>query len=124
MSFTSGVFIRFNFSPPAGISSILFETRLGCLQEEIPKDTLRFITAVNNMLTLSETVVLFPRWSRGVLPLWNRFVQAWDDLYDVGTVQQQQENMNYSFRFGHNIDNFLIYVFFYGSQDPHRQESG
>ncbi|XP_073318464.1 sterol 26-hydroxylase, mitochondrial [Pagrus major] len=66
-----------------GISSILFETRLGCLQEEIPKDTLRFINAVNNMLTLSETVVLFPRWSRGVLPFWNRFVQAWDDLYDV-----------------------------------------
>ncbi|XP_074520526.1 sterol 26-hydroxylase, mitochondrial [Halichoeres trimaculatus] len=66
-----------------GISSILFETRLGCLQEEIPEDTLRFISAVNDMLELSETVVLFPRWSRGVLPFWRRFVQAWDDLYDV-----------------------------------------
>ncbi|KAK5847483.1 hypothetical protein PBY51_016605 [Eleginops maclovinus] len=66
-----------------GISAILFETRLGCLQEDIPPDTLRFITAANDMLTLSETVVLFPRWSRGVLPFWRRFVQAWDDLYDV-----------------------------------------
>nr|XP_046238048.1 sterol 26-hydroxylase, mitochondrial [Scatophagus argus] len=66
-----------------GICSILFETRLGCLLEEIPKDTLRFITGVNNMLTLSETVVLLPHWSRGVLPFWKRFVQAWDDLYDV-----------------------------------------
>uniref|UniRef100_UPI0037E7DECE sterol 26-hydroxylase, mitochondrial isoform X2 n=1 Tax=Semicossyphus pulcher TaxID=241346 RepID=UPI0037E7DECE len=66
-----------------GISSILFETRLGCLQEEIPEDTLRFINAANDMLTLSETVVLFPRWSRGVLPFWRRFVQAWDDLFDV-----------------------------------------
>ncbi|KAM9334308.1 sterol 26-hydroxylase, mitochondrial [Symphorus nematophorus] len=66
-----------------GISSILFETRLGCLQEEIPKDTLRFIAATSNMLTLSETVVLFPKWSRGVLPFWKRFVQAWDDLYHV-----------------------------------------
>ncbi|XP_034533404.1 cytochrome P450 27C1 [Notolabrus celidotus] len=66
-----------------GISSILFETRLGCLQEEIPKDTLRFISAVSDMLSLSETVVLFPRWSRSVLPFWRRFVQAWDDLYDV-----------------------------------------
>ncbi|XP_068446936.1 sterol 26-hydroxylase, mitochondrial [Clinocottus analis] len=66
-----------------GISSILFETSLGCLQDEIPPDTLRFITAVNDMLTLSETVVLFPRWSRGVLPYWSRFVQAWDDLYGV-----------------------------------------
>ncbi|XP_034052681.1 cytochrome P450 27C1 [Gymnodraco acuticeps] len=66
-----------------GISSILFETRMGCLQQEIPPDTLRFIAAANDMLTLSETVVIFPRWSRGVLPFWGRFVQAWDDLYDV-----------------------------------------
>ncbi|XP_070786752.1 sterol 26-hydroxylase, mitochondrial isoform X2 [Enoplosus armatus] len=66
-----------------GTSSILFETRLGCLQEEIPQDTLRFIAATNDMLTLSETVVLLPRWSRSVLPFWKRFVQAWDDLYDT-----------------------------------------
>ncbi|XP_031148101.1 sterol 26-hydroxylase, mitochondrial [Sander lucioperca] len=65
------------------VSSILFETRLGCLQEEIPRDTLRFIAAVNTMLTVSDTVLLFPHWSRGVLPFWKRFVQAWDDLYGV-----------------------------------------
>lgn len=73
-------FYKFGFE---GISSILFETRLGCLQEQIPHNTLRFISAVNNMLTLSETVILFPRWTRSVLPMWKRFVQAWDDLYDV-----------------------------------------
>ncbi|XP_029942196.1 sterol 26-hydroxylase, mitochondrial [Salarias fasciatus] len=66
-----------------GISAILFETRLGCLQEEIPHNTLRFISAVNDMMKMSETVMLFPRWSRRILPFWNRFVQAWDDLYDV-----------------------------------------
>ncbi|XP_056287235.1 sterol 26-hydroxylase, mitochondrial [Pseudoliparis swirei] len=66
-----------------GISSILFESRLGCLRDAIPPDTLRFIGAVDRMLTLSETVVLLPRWSRGVLPFWRRFVAAWDDLYDV-----------------------------------------
>lgn len=64
---------------------------MGCLQEEIPQDTLRFITAVNDMLTLSETVVLFPRWSRGLLPFWKRFVQAWDDLFNVGMQQKKQE---------------------------------
>ncbi|XP_051987158.1 sterol 26-hydroxylase, mitochondrial isoform X2 [Xyrauchen texanus] len=66
-----------------GISSVLFETRLGCLQEEIPTATLRFISAVNDMLTLSESVLFFPRWTRHILPFWKRFVQAWDDLYDV-----------------------------------------
>ncbi len=71
----------------SGISSILFETRLGCLQEEIPTDTLRFISAVNEMLALSESVLFFPRWTRHIFPFWKRFVQAWDDLYDVGMLK-------------------------------------
>ncbi|KAM9327753.1 sterol 26-hydroxylase, mitochondrial isoform 2-T2 [Pholidichthys leucotaenia] len=69
-----------------GISSILFETRLGCLQEEIPRDTLRFIAAVNEMLTISDKVFLLPHWSRRILPFWKRFVQAWDNLYDVAKM--------------------------------------
>ncbi|XP_076871784.1 sterol 26-hydroxylase, mitochondrial [Brachyhypopomus gauderio] len=82
-----------------GITSVLFETRLGCLQDEIPQDTLRFITAVSNMLTLSETVLFLPRWTRTVFPFWTRFVQAWDDLYDVARrlidrkVKQMEEQM-------------------------------
>ncbi|MEQ2179498.1 hypothetical protein GOODEAATRI_025600 [Goodea atripinnis] len=79
-----------------GFEAILFETRLGCLQEEIPEDTLRFITAVNNMLTLSDVVILLPRWSRSILPFWRRFVQAWDDLYDVG-MSLQKWNSNSTF---------------------------
>ncbi|XP_030605690.1 sterol 26-hydroxylase, mitochondrial isoform X1 [Archocentrus centrarchus] len=69
-----------------GVSSILFETRLGCLQEEIPHDTLRFIAAVNDMLTFSDPVLLFPRWSRDILPFWKRFIQAWDDLSDIAQM--------------------------------------
>uniref|UniRef100_A0A8C7PSP9 Uncharacterized protein n=1 Tax=Oncorhynchus mykiss TaxID=8022 RepID=A0A8C7PSP9_ONCMY len=72
-----------------GISSILFETRLGCLQEEIPKDTLKFIAAANNMLTLSETVLFLPLWTRNVLPFWKRFVQAWDDLVALAQMDAQ-----------------------------------
>ncbi|XP_059184269.1 sterol 26-hydroxylase, mitochondrial [Centropristis striata] len=73
-------FYKFGFE---GVSSILFETRLGCLQEQIPPDTLRFIAAVDEMLTLSDIVIFFPRWSRSILPYWKRFVQAWDVLYEV-----------------------------------------
>lgn len=76
--------------PPVGISSILFETRLGCLKEDIPQQTLRFIAAVSNMLTLSDMVILFPRWTRNILPFWRRFVQAWDDLYDIGRQQKKK----------------------------------
>ncbi|XP_064167785.1 sterol 26-hydroxylase, mitochondrial isoform X1 [Anguilla rostrata] len=76
----AGELYKFGFE---GISSILFETRLGCLEDQIPADTQRFIAAVGAMLTLSETVLFFPRWTRRVLPFWANFVQAWDDLYSV-----------------------------------------
>ncbi|KAG9335563.1 hypothetical protein JZ751_004467 [Albula glossodonta] len=49
----------------AAISTILFETRLGCMEDQIPPDTQRFIAAVGDMLALSETVLFFPRWTRG-----------------------------------------------------------
>ncbi|CAL1598082.1 unnamed protein product [Knipowitschia caucasica] len=76
----AGELYKFGFE---GISSILFETRLGCLQEEVPTETLKFISAVNDMLLLSNTVALFPRWTRRFLPHWDRFVKAWDDISTV-----------------------------------------
>ncbi|KAA8579434.1 hypothetical protein FQN60_006527, partial [Etheostoma spectabile] len=95
------------------ISSILFETRLGCLQEEIPTDTLRFIAAVNTMLTTSDTVLLLPRWSRAVLPVWRRFVQAWDDLYDVAQtlIDRRIAEMEAQLGRGEPVDGmFLAYL--------------
>ncbi|XP_056157154.1 sterol 26-hydroxylase, mitochondrial isoform X2 [Lampris incognitus] len=83
LSDVSAELYKFGFE---GISSILFETRLGCLKEEIPKDTLRFISATSEMLMLSDVVILFPRWSRGVLPFWRRFTQAWDNLFDTSNT--------------------------------------
>lgn len=66
-----------------GICSILFEKRLGCLQENIPEETKQFIKAVGDMLTLSETVIFFPKWTRSILPYWKNFVKAWDTIYEV-----------------------------------------
>ncbi|MGH0129374.1 UNVERIFIED_CONTAM: hypothetical protein FKN15_043525 [Acipenser sinensis] len=76
----AGELYKFGFE---GISSILFEARLGCLDEEIPEDTQKFIRAVGDMLALSETVLFFPKWTRSILPYWKRFVSSWDDISDV-----------------------------------------
>lgn len=48
----------------------------------------RFISGVNDMLSLSDITYLFPRWTRSFVPLWKRFVQAWDDISDVGVQQK------------------------------------
>lgn len=68
----------------AGISAILFETRLGCLEEKVDPNVQRFITAVNDMLSMSDLAYLVPRWTRGFVPVWRRFIRAWDDISDVG----------------------------------------
>lgn len=62
----------------------MFETRLGCLGEEVDPDVQRFIRGVNDMLALSEVAYLVPRWARRLAPVWKRFVRAWDDISDVG----------------------------------------
>lgn len=96
-----------------GISSILFETRLGCLQEEVPEDTLRFIRGVNDMLLLSNMVALFPRWTRSFLPYWKRFVQAWDDISDVAQslIERRMKELEEQVRSGAPPDGlYLTYL--------------
>lgn len=95
----------------------MFETRLGCLREDVPQETLRFIAAVNDMMSLSDLVMLLPRWSRSILPFWKRFVQAWDDLYGVGRRRQKRLRCGFTLCFSH----WCVCWF---SSDADRQESG
>ncbi|XP_063069559.1 sterol 26-hydroxylase, mitochondrial [Engraulis encrasicolus] len=64
-----------------GISSILFETRIGCLEESIPKETQDFIDSIAKMFTYSMPVVLTPKWSRNILPFWNRYIAGWEGIF-------------------------------------------
>lgn len=71
----------------AGIASILFETRLGCLEKEIPTGTQDFINAIAHMFANSLAVLVMPRWSRGVLPYWKRYIAGWDGIFSYGKLQ-------------------------------------
>ncbi|XP_076119823.1 sterol 26-hydroxylase, mitochondrial [Alosa pseudoharengus] len=64
-----------------GISSILFETRIGCLENEIPKETQDFIDSIAQMFTYSMPVVLTPKWTRSILPLWDRYIRGWEGIF-------------------------------------------
>ncbi|KAL2081531.1 hypothetical protein ACEWY4_023384 [Coilia grayii] len=64
-----------------GISSILFETRIGCLEKDIPKETQDFIDSIAQMFTNSMPVVLTPKWSRGILPFWDRYIAGWEGIF-------------------------------------------
>ncbi|XP_068423152.1 cytochrome P450 [Clinocottus analis] len=78
-----------------GISSVLFETRMGCMNQVVPEETQKFIFSVGEMFRLSPIVVLFPQAVWPYLPVWKRFVAAWDQLFRVAErlVQQKMEEI-------------------------------
>ncbi|XP_042350913.1 sterol 26-hydroxylase, mitochondrial [Plectropomus leopardus] len=64
-----------------GIASILFESRLGCLEKEIPAGTQDFINSINQMLSNNTIVFMLPKWSRSLLPYWGRYIAGWEGIF-------------------------------------------
>lgn len=67
-----------------GISYILFETRIGCLKQQVPPETQHFIDSINLMFKNSIFATVLPRWSRKVLPFWDRYLDSWDTIFAFG----------------------------------------
>ncbi|XP_055071890.2 sterol 26-hydroxylase, mitochondrial [Misgurnus anguillicaudatus] len=66
-----------------GISSILFETRIGCLEKEIPAETQDFIDSIAQMFIYTMPVLMLPKWSRDYLPFWRRYLNGWDGIFKI-----------------------------------------
>uniref|UniRef100_A0A8B9LZ94 Sterol 26-hydroxylase, mitochondrial-like n=1 Tax=Astyanax mexicanus TaxID=7994 RepID=A0A8B9LZ94_ASTMX len=64
-----------------GISRILFETRIGCLQNKIPPETQEFIDSIGKMFSYSIIVSILPKWTRSWLPLWGRYIDGWEGIF-------------------------------------------
>ncbi|CAN9497980.1 unnamed protein product [Ophioblennius macclurei] len=84
-----------------GIAAILFETRLGCLKNEIPAGTQEFINAIALMFSNSMVAHILPKWGRSLLPHWERYLAGWGgiftfakDLIDqkMNLIQQRLDN--------------------------------
>ncbi|XP_018408065.1 PREDICTED: sterol 26-hydroxylase, mitochondrial-like [Nanorana parkeri] len=67
-----------------GVSYIVFETRIGCLNKQIPAETQRFINSIAEMLRNSVYSSYLPDWTRGVLPYWKAYIEGWDRIFDFG----------------------------------------
>ncbi|XP_067287219.1 25-hydroxyvitamin D-1 alpha hydroxylase, mitochondrial [Pseudorasbora parva] len=65
-----------------GISSVLFESRIGCLDPVVPVETERFIQSINRMFVLTLVTMAMPPWLHRILPKpWLSFCQCWDDMF-------------------------------------------
>uniref|UniRef100_A0A8B9IGX8 Cytochrome P450 family 27 subfamily B member 1 n=1 Tax=Anser cygnoides TaxID=8845 RepID=A0A8B9IGX8_ANSCY len=68
-----------------GISSVLFESRLGCLQQEVPRDTEAFIRSINTMFVMTLLTMAMPKALHRLFPKpWRTFCEAWDFMFAFG----------------------------------------
>ncbi|KAG2468205.1 CP27B protein, partial [Polypterus senegalus] len=65
-----------------GISSVLFESRIGCLQATVPRETEEFIQAINTMFVMTLVTMAIPKWLQCVIRKpWTKFCQSWDSMF-------------------------------------------
>lgn len=82
-------FYRFGLE---GISSVLFESRIGCLDEVVPEETECFIRCINTMFVMTLLTMAMPKWLHQLFPKpWNIFCQCWDYMFDFakGHIDQR-----------------------------------
>nr|XP_033801956.1 sterol 26-hydroxylase, mitochondrial-like [Geotrypetes seraphini] len=106
----ASILYRFAFE---GISSILFETRIGCLEQKIPLETQRFIDSISFMFRNSVYVSFLPKWTRTILPFWNRYLKGWDIIFAFGKklVDEKMEKVQARLRNGEEVEGeYLTYL--------------
>ncbi|NWH50142.1 CP27A protein, partial [Fregata magnificens] len=95
-----------------GISYILFETRIGCLKQQVPAETQRFIDSINLMFKNSIFATVLPRWSRKVLPFWDRYLDSWDTIFAFGKtlIDRKMEELEGQVERGKEVSGYLSYL--------------
>ncbi|XP_074523393.1 cytochrome P450 27C1 [Halichoeres trimaculatus] len=73
-----------------GVAAILYECRLGCLEDQIPKDTQDYISALHLMFSSFKTTMYagaIPKWLRPIIPKpWEEFCHSWDGLFKFSLI--------------------------------------
>ncbi|XP_029904419.1 cytochrome P450 27C1 [Myripristis murdjan] len=72
------------------VAAILYECRLGCLENVIPQDTQEYITALHLMFSSFKTTMYagaIPKWLRPIIPKpWEEFCKSWDGLFKFSQI--------------------------------------
>ncbi|XP_038611649.1 cytochrome P450 27C1 [Tachyglossus aculeatus] len=73
-----------------GVATILYECRLGCLEDPIPELTSEYIEALELMFSMFKTTMYagaIPRWLRPLIPKpWREFCRSWDGLFKFSQI--------------------------------------
>ncbi|KAG9349153.1 hypothetical protein JZ751_029476 [Albula glossodonta] len=96
-----------------GISSILFETRIGCLEREIPQETQHFINSIGQMFSYSMLVVILPKWTRNYLPFWKKYIDGWEGIFTFARtlIDKKMEALQRCVDLGQEVEGeYLTYL--------------
>lgn len=73
-----------------GVATILYESRLGCLENSVPQATMDYIEALELMFCTFKTSMYagaIPRWLRPLIPKpWREFCRSWDGLFKFSQI--------------------------------------
>ncbi|NXF44485.1 C27C1 protein, partial [Oceanites oceanicus] len=72
------------------LATILYECRLGCLENNIPQQTVEYIEALELMFSMFKTTMYagaIPKWLRPLIPKpWREFCRSWDGLFKFSQI--------------------------------------
>ncbi|KAM4026243.1 cytochrome P450 27C1 isoform 2-T3 [Anomaloglossus baeobatrachus] len=81
--------LYFKYSMEA-VATILYECRLGCLDNVVPKKTREYIEALELMFSMFKTTMYagaIPKWLRPFIPRpWEEFCRSWDGLFKFSQI--------------------------------------
>uniref|UniRef100_A0A8C6XA76 Cytochrome P450 family 27 subfamily B member 1 n=1 Tax=Naja naja TaxID=35670 RepID=A0A8C6XA76_NAJNA len=67
------------------ISSVLFESRIGCLEPKVPEETEKFISSINTMFIMTLLTMAMPKFLHQIFPKpWQKFCESWDYMFEFG----------------------------------------
>ncbi|XP_062974733.1 cytochrome P450 27C1 [Elgaria multicarinata webbii] len=73
-----------------GAATVLYECRLGCLENQIPQNTVEYIEALELMFSSFKTTMYagaIPKWLRPIIPKpWREFCRSWDGLFKFSQI--------------------------------------
>uniref|UniRef100_A0A8C5NCP2 25-hydroxyvitamin D-1 alpha hydroxylase, mitochondrial n=1 Tax=Gouania willdenowi TaxID=441366 RepID=A0A8C5NCP2_GOUWI len=75
-----------------GISSVLFESRIGCLNKVVPEETQHFIESIRTVFEKTIVTMAIPSFLHWLLPkTWRAFCQRWDYIFEFakGHIDQR-----------------------------------